>query len=131
MTDDPLKLDELTARLSVDPQFAKELLLEMAQEITKEYLTIEELAKRLSWEEKTVKHKMEAGIFRKGVHYFNPRGIRPRFKWSAVVAWLEERDPQVKESASSGSNPQPCGEIPMARGYLLGERRRKKIATGS
>jgi hypothetical protein len=55
MTEDRLKIDELTARLTVDPKFVKDLLAEMAAQITKEYLTIEEMAQRLSWEEKTVK----------------------------------------------------------------------------
>jgi hypothetical protein len=123
MPESPLRIDELAAHVRIDPQFAKDLLFEMAKEITKEYLTIEEVAKRLSWEEKTVKNKMEAGIFQRGVHYFNPRGIRPRFKWSAVVAWLEEKDRQVQETAPTRSATQPCGTIPMARGYLLGERR--------
>lgn len=126
MAEDPLKLDQLTARLSVDPQFVRELLFEMAAQLTKEYLTIEEVANRLSWEEKTVKNKMEVGIFRKGVHYFSPRGIRPRFKWSAVVAWLEETDRRdagkaARETISS------VDAIPMARGYLLGQRRPRKI----
>ena len=131
MTDDPLKLSELTARLRIDPQFAKDLLQEMAMQVTKEYLSLSELARRLPWEEKTVKHKMEAGVFRKGVHYFNPRGIRPRFKWSAIVAWLEETEREAKERAVTESSPQSRGAIPMAQGYLLGERRRKKIAAGS
>jgi hypothetical protein len=130
LTEDPLKLEELTARLRIDPQFAKDLLQEMATQATKEYLSISELARRLSWEEKTVKNKMEEGIFQKGVHYFNPRGIRPRFKWSAIVAWLEETDRQAKQSPV-GSNPQSGGAIPMARGYLLGEPRLKKIVGGS
>ena len=93
----------------------------MAAQVTNEYLTIEEVAKRLSWEEKTVKNKMEAGIFRKGVHYFSPKGIRPRFKWSAIVAWLEETDTRkavVPETTSPAD-----GVIPMARGYPLGQRR--------
>ena len=129
MTEDRLKLDELSARLSVDPEFVKTLLSEMASQITKEYLTVEELAKRLSWEERTVKNKMEAGIFQKGVHYFAPKGIRPRFKWSAIVVWLEEKGRLEKESAAVESEEPTNEAIPMARGYVLGERRKKRIAT--
>ena len=121
MNEDPLKIDELTARLRVDPGFVKDLLSEMAHQLTKEYLTIEELAKRLSWEERTVRNKMKVGIFQRGVHYFSPKGIRPRFKWSAVVAWLEGKDAPASSI--------PADAIPMARGYYLGsglptERRR-------
>ena len=78
-----------------------------------EYLTIEGLGERLDLKPKTVRNKMVNGTFIKGVHYFSPNGIGPRFKWSAIVAWLEQ-----------GEQPQPNnGEdrIPMARGYNLGE----------
>ena len=51
-----------------------------------EYLTIEELSARLKIKPKTVKNKMASGIFQKGIHYFSPKGLRPRFKWSAIVA---------------------------------------------
>lgn len=50
--------------------------------------------------------------FRRRIHHFSPAGLGPRFKWSAIVAWLEERDKPVAE--------QPADSIPMARGYLLG-----------
>lgn len=78
-----------------------------------EYLTISELASRLKLSPKTVKNKMASGIFRRGVHYFSPPGIGPRFKWSAVVAWLEGEEEQRVSRAS--------GAIPMARNYFLGD----------
>ena len=97
--------------------------------MTDEYLTINELADRLKVAPKTVQNKMSAGIFQRGIHYFSPKGLRPRFKWSAIVAWLEERE--------RGSNAKPAivgdpaelaaDSIPMARGYLLGERRNRRI----
>ena len=52
---------------------------------------------------------MAAGIFRKGQHYFSPKGIGPRFKWSAVQEWLEGTD-----ARATGKS-----EIPMRRGYNL------------
>ncbi len=81
--------------------------------MNEEYLTIAELSSRLKVEPKTVRNKMASGRFRKGVHYFSPRGLRPRFKWSAIVAWLEEKE---EETTQEGK-----GAIPMARGYYLGE----------
>ena len=63
-----------------------------AAQVLEEYLTIEELSARLKIKPKTIKNKMAAGTFRKGVHYSSPKGIRPRFKWSMVVAWLEAKD---------------------------------------
>jgi hypothetical protein len=77
-----------------------------------EYLTIVEVAARLKIKPKTVKNKMASGIFQKGVHYFSPQGLGPRFKWSAVVAWLEQSQEPITEGYDS---------IPMARGYQLGK----------
>jgi hypothetical protein len=80
--------------------------------MTEEYLTISEVAGRLKLSSKSVKNKMAAGIFRKGVHFFSPVGLGPRFKWSAVVAWLEQNEQPAIDRADS---------IPMARGYQLGK----------
>ena len=76
-----------------------------------EYLRIKDLAQRLGLSPKTIQNKMAEGTFRKGVHYFSPSGISPRFKWSAVVEWLERED---NTTALEGDS------IPMARGYKLG-----------
>ena len=68
-----------------------------APQSLEEYLTIAELSARLKLKPKTVKNKMASGIFRKGIHYFSPEGLGPRFKWSAVVAWLEQsQEPQAE-----------------------------------
>jgi hypothetical protein len=76
--------------------------------MSEEYLTINELSARLKIKPKTIKNKMAAGIFRKGVHYFSPVGLGPRFKWSAIVAWMEESQEPGAESDDDS--------IPMARG---------------
>lgn len=81
-----------------------------------EYLTIPEVAERLKIKPKTIMNKMAAGIFRKGVHFFSPVGLGPRFKWSAVVAWLEQSNNQVTDNDGDS--------IPMARGYQLGSSNR-------
>jgi len=78
-----------------------------------EYLTIDELAARLKLKPKTIKNKMANGTFIKGIHYFSPAGMGPRFKWSAIVTWLEQSE---HPRPSNGADP-----IPMARGYNLGE----------
>ena len=85
-----------------------------------EYLTISEVASRLKLKPKTVKNKMAAGIFRKGVHFFSPQGLGPRFKWSAVVAWLE----QSQESGVEGDG----DSIPMPHSYRLKEPCAKKVS---
>jgi len=78
--------------------------------LDEEYLTIAEVAARLKVRPKTIKNKMAAGVFRKGWHYFKPTGFGPRFKWSAVQAWLEDTE---------SSGPKRFGKIPMRRGYGL------------
>ncbi len=82
--------------------------------MSEEYLTIAELATRLKLSPKTIKNKMASGVFRRGVHYFRPNGIGPRFKWSAVVAWLEAGEQEQAKATDNGD------EIPMAKGYYLG-----------
>jgi len=77
-----------------------------------EYLSIKALGDRLELESKTIRNKMANGTFIKGVHYFSPSGMGPRFKWSAVVAWMEAGE-QVKAKANGNG-------IPMAKGYYLG-----------
>ena len=59
-----------------------------------EYLTIGKLGKWLDLKPKTIRNKMANGTFIKGIHYFSPDGMGPRFKWSAVVTWLEEKEPE-------------------------------------
>jgi hypothetical protein len=78
-----------------------------------EFLTIKEAAARLKVTPKTLKNKMAAGILKKGVHYFSPRGLGPRFRWSALLDWLEEKEARPGEASE--------GKIPMARGYFLGD----------
>jgi hypothetical protein len=87
--------------------------------VIEEYLTIRELSDRLKLSPKTVKNKMAAGIFQKGVHFFSPKGLGPRFKWSAVVAWLEESQEPASESDDDS--------IPMPRSYRSKEPCTKKI----
>jgi hypothetical protein len=83
-----------------------------------DYLTITEVADRLKVKPKTIRNKIASGVFRQGEHYFRRKGIGTRFKWGAVVAWLEDKEADVSEVDS----------IPMARGYRLGEPRKKNLA---
>src|SRR5262245_66495352 len=76
-----------------------------------EYLTISEVAARLKVTPKTVRNKIASGVFRKGEHYVRPKGLGTRFKWGAVVAWLEKEETGTPEEDA----------IPIARGYRLGE----------
>jgi len=79
-----------------------------------EYLTINELGSRLKLTPKTIKNKMVNGTFLKGHHYFSPAGMGPRFKWSAIIAWLEADEQEQAKATDNGDG------IPMAKGYFLG-----------
>ena len=54
-----------------------------------EYLTVAEVAARLKLRAKTVRNRMYDGTWRRGEHWFSRLGIGPRFKWAAIVRWLE------------------------------------------
>jgi hypothetical protein len=77
--------------------------------VSEEYLTIRELAERLRLKPKTVVNKMAAGVFRKGVHYFSPSGLGPRFKWSAVVQWLERCENRLESGETIRATAKPKG----------------------
>jgi len=83
-----------------------------------EYLKISEAAALLKIAPRTLRNKMAAGFFQRGVHYFSPPGLGPRFKRSAVVAWLEQAHAPATESGDS---------IPMARGYDLGKPKLRRV----
>jgi hypothetical protein len=57
--------------------------------VTDEYLTIAEVAARLKLTPKTVRNRMYDNTWRRGEHWFSRAGIGPRFRWAALVAWLE------------------------------------------
>ncbi len=80
-----------------------------------EYITIEKLGERLDLKPKTIRNRMASGTFRKGIHYFSPPGMGPRFKWSAIVAWMEAGEQEQAKATDNGDG------IPMAKGYYLGE----------
>lgn len=87
--------------------------------MTEEYLTIDEVSARLKLKRKTVANKMSAGIFLKGVHYFSPPGLGPRFKWSAVVTWLEQSG-QTESAEELIPMARACG-VPKARGLDIAD----------
>ncbi len=91
--------------------------------MSEEYLTIAEVADRLKLKPKTVKNKMAAGAFRMGVHYFRPPAMQARFKWSAVVTWLEQaQEPDTESDEDS---------IPMPRSYRLRKPCNGKVSVAS
>ncbi len=67
------------------------------------YLTTAEAALFLRIAPKTLRNKVAAGFFIEGTHFFRRAGLGPRWKRSALIAWMEhETEP-------------PACLIPMAR----------------
>lgn len=59
----------------------------------REYLYIEQLDGLTPWTREAIETMVRRGVFRRGVHYFQPGGRRGRliFKWSKVVAFIEHQ----------------------------------------
>lgn len=74
-----------------------------------EYLTVAEVAGRLKLNAKTVRNRMHDGTWQQGLHWFSPRGLSPRFKWMALVDWLETppSSPEAPGAAYAGGIPCP------------------------
>ena len=79
-----------------------------------EYISVKVLSTRLELSPKTIRNRMASGVFIKGVHYFSPNGMGPRFKWSAIVALMETGEQEQPKATDNGDG------IPMAKGYYLG-----------
>ncbi len=59
------------------------------------YLTLAETADLVRLSSKRIRNLMASGILVEGFHYTRPRGVRPRFKRDAVMAWIEGRENNV------------------------------------
>ncbi len=73
----------------LDVREAAAVLAQRPKVGVEEYLTVAEVAARLKLTPKTVRNRMYDGTWRRGEHWFSRSGIGPRFKWSAIVRWLE------------------------------------------
>ena len=74
----------------------------------REFVTVRELAEALSLKPKTVRNRMHDGTWRRGEHWFHPPGIAPRFRWSAIRAWLEsDRPGPLTSGAAYGADIPP------------------------
>jgi hypothetical protein len=60
-----------------------------------EYITTAEVAQRLRWSRRTLRAKIQAGLFRPDEHFFQRPGCQPRWKWSMVAEWLEGKCPKT------------------------------------
>jgi len=83
-----------------------------------DFITIEELARRLGFEPKTIRNKMgRNGIFKRGIHYAEAPGLPVMFRWSAVLE-LYDWTPSAAPPKDAGIKTVEAS-IPMARGYTM------------
>ncbi|HVO24461.1 MAG TPA: hypothetical protein VMW56_12635 [Candidatus Margulisiibacteriota bacterium] len=71
------------------------------------YMSIEQLEAATPWSVPAIRKKMARSVLKLGVHYFRPLGRRREvvFKWSAIVAMVEQQSPRVEEPESAPSRP--------------------------
>lgn len=65
---------------------------EMSSEFQGPYLTLAEASDLARVSRKRIQNLMADGTLREGVHFSRPRGLRPRFRREALIAWLEGGD---------------------------------------
>ena len=54
-----------------------------------EYLTVEELSKRIRFSKQTIYNMISTKRFVRGQHYLKPSRKKVLFSWSAIRQWLE------------------------------------------
>ncbi len=93
----------------------------------REYLYIEHLDGLTPWTREAIETMVRRGVFRRGVHYFQPGGRRGRiiFKWSKVVEFIEQAiaaadAPVVEHTASADADGSHVEHATKALRRLLG-----------
>lgn len=76
----------------VIPPWIDESYETQREDVAGPYLTIAEAAALVRVSPKRLRNLMADGTLTEGVHYTRPRGLRPRFKHEALLAWLEGRE---------------------------------------
>ena len=71
------------------------------EEHKEEYLTVEELAGRIKFSRQSIYNMIFKGEFILHQHYLKPRPKKILFKWSAVVAWMEDTPNDSNSKSSS------------------------------
>jgi len=74
------------------------------------YLTLAEAADLARISPKRLSALMAAGVLVEGQHFTRPRGLRPRFKRAAILAWLDasERETTVGAAPRRGRGRPRC-----------------------
>jgi predicted DNA-binding transcriptional regulator AlpA len=60
--------------------------------LAEEYLTVEELSKRIRFSKQTLYNMISSRKFIKGQHYLKPSRKKVLFLWSGIQTWLEDQN---------------------------------------
>ena len=60
--------------------------------LAEEYLTVEELSKRIRYSKQTLYNMISSKKFIKGQHYLKPSPKKVLFLWSGIQTWLEDQN---------------------------------------
>jgi len=58
-----------------------------------EYLTTEELCARIKFKKQSIYNKIYKGELVEGTHFLKPSPRKLLFRWSAMMAWLGDKQP--------------------------------------
>jgi hypothetical protein len=75
------------------------------------YLSIGQLAAKTPWSVEAIRKMMVRGVLKERKHYFRPFGQRHGlvFKWSAIVALIEQPPAPMVELAEAHPEPRSAG----------------------
>lgn len=75
--------------------------MDRQKECQTEYLTVDELSKRIKFSKQSIYNLVSKGVFILQRHYLKPRPKKILFKWSAVLEWMENTPPKHNSKALS------------------------------
>ena len=79
-----------------------------------EYLTVAELSTRIKFSKQSIYNLINKKIFIIGKHYLKPRPKKILFKWSEVMAWMEQRAGPISDEPS---DPESSNQLPQQPEY--------------
>jgi predicted DNA-binding transcriptional regulator AlpA len=68
-----------------------------------EYMTVDEVARRIHYSRQSIYNMIHARVFAKGVHYVKPTPKKVLFIWPALKAWLERADDATEKPKAAGT----------------------------
>jgi len=74
-----------------------------------EYLTVAELSKRIKFSKQSIYNLINKKIFIRGKHYLKPRPKKILFKWSEIMAWMEQCAEPISEEPT---DPESSNQLP-------------------